>query len=186
MRWLGLIGRKHIPAIYLRASRAQRVELLRGLMDTDGTIAPNGQVQIDLCDKTLAYDLIELINSLGWMARMNASDAKLYGRVTSTRYRITFRSNVNPFYLKRKAARWKKPGAQASRHTARVITSIELLDEQIPTQCIEVDSPRHLFLLGKQMVPTHNSAVMADLITWWVSVFPPEDTLAIVSAPRLS
>ena len=186
MRWLGLIGRKHIPAIYLRASRAQRVELLRGLMDTDGTIAPNGQVQIDLCDKTLAYDLIELINSLGWMARMNASDAKLYGRVTSTRYRITFRSNVNPFYLKRKAARWKKPGAQASRHTARVITSIELLDEQIPTQCIEVDSPRHLFLLGKQMVPTHNSAVMADLITWWVSVFPPEDTLAIVSAPTIS
>ena len=186
MRRLGLIGRKHIPTVYLRASRAQRVELLRGLMDTDGTVAPNGRVQIDLCDKTLAYDLVELVNSLGWMARINASDAKLYGRVTSTRYRITFRPNVNPFYIKRKADRWKKPGAQASRHTARVITSIELLDTKIPTQCIEVDSPRHLFLLGKQMVPTHNSAVMADLITWWVSVFPPSESLAIISAPTIS
>jgi len=186
MRDLGLLGNKHIPVAYLRASQSQRLELLRGLMDTDGTVAPNGRVQIDLCDKVLAYDLIELINSLGWMARVNASDAKLYGRVTSTRYRITFRSNVNPFYLARKAARWKAPAAQASRHTARVITAIELLDKPIPTQCIEVDSFRHLFLLGKQMVPTHNSAVMADLITWWVSVFPPEETLAIISAPTIS
>lgn len=30
------------------------------------------------------------------------------------------------------------------------------------------------------------SALMADLVTWWVSVFPPEEVLAIVSAPTLS
>lgn len=30
------------------------------------------------------------------------------------------------------------------------------------------------------------SAVMADLITWWVSVFPPDETLAIISAPTIS
>lgn len=30
------------------------------------------------------------------------------------------------------------------------------------------------------------SAVVADLISWWVSVFPPDETLAIVSAPTIS
>jgi len=30
------------------------------------------------------------------------------------------------------------------------------------------------------------SALMADLVTWWVSVFPPEEVLAIISAPTLS
>jgi hypothetical protein len=30
------------------------------------------------------------------------------------------------------------------------------------------------------------SALLADLVTWWVSVFPPEEVLAIITAPTLS
>src|SRR5690606_38191146 len=37
LRKLGLLGAKHIPAAFLRASKAQRVALFQGLMDTDGT-----------------------------------------------------------------------------------------------------------------------------------------------------
>lgn len=36
LRKLGLIGNKHIPDLYMRASYNQRLDLLRGLMDTDG------------------------------------------------------------------------------------------------------------------------------------------------------
>jgi hypothetical protein len=36
LRKEGLLGNKHIPVAYLRASYAQRLDLLRGLMDTDG------------------------------------------------------------------------------------------------------------------------------------------------------
>ena len=42
---LGVLGDKHIPAAYLRASVAQRRALLAGLLDTDGTVAPSGVVQ---------------------------------------------------------------------------------------------------------------------------------------------
>ena len=39
----GVLGDKHIPAAYLRASEAQRRALLAGLLDTDGTVAPDRQ-----------------------------------------------------------------------------------------------------------------------------------------------
>ncbi|HEX9088723.1 MAG TPA: hypothetical protein VF867_14490, partial [Arthrobacter sp.] len=51
LRTAGVLGNKHIPAIYLRASYAQRLALLQGLMDTDGTINANGSSEIDLCHK---------------------------------------------------------------------------------------------------------------------------------------
>ena len=45
LRTLGVLGDKHIPTAYLRASVAQRRALLAGLLDTDGTVAPSGVVQ---------------------------------------------------------------------------------------------------------------------------------------------
>ena len=42
LRKLGVLGNKHIPTRYLRGSVAQRKALLAGLLDTDGTVAPNG------------------------------------------------------------------------------------------------------------------------------------------------
>src|SRR5699024_5346084 len=38
LRTLGVLGNKHVPEEYLTASREQRMELLRGLMDTDGSV----------------------------------------------------------------------------------------------------------------------------------------------------
>ena len=38
LRKLGLLHNKHIPQIYLRSSVEQRLELLRGLMDSDGSV----------------------------------------------------------------------------------------------------------------------------------------------------
>jgi len=65
LRAAGVLMNKHIPAIYLRASYAQRLALLQGLMDTDGTINASGASEIDLCHKPLADGLLELIRSLG-------------------------------------------------------------------------------------------------------------------------
>lgn len=44
LRQLGVLGNKHVPASYLRASLSQRLALLQGLMDTDGTVSKNGRV----------------------------------------------------------------------------------------------------------------------------------------------
>ena len=45
LRTIGVLGNKHIPIEYLRASEAQRRALLAGLLDTDGTVTAGGSVQ---------------------------------------------------------------------------------------------------------------------------------------------
>ncbi|WP_345054246.1 LAGLIDADG family homing endonuclease [Arthrobacter methylotrophus] len=74
---LGVLYNKRIPAEYLRASSAQRLALLQGLMDTDGTVDVKGSCELTLCDERLATDALELIRSLGIKASMNESDAAI-------------------------------------------------------------------------------------------------------------
>ena len=66
---LGVLNTKHIPTQYLRASEAQRRALLAGLLDTDGTVAPNGVVQFAVTSRRLAEDARELVASLGHRVR---------------------------------------------------------------------------------------------------------------------
>ena len=76
----------------------------------------------------------------------------------------------------------------------------------VPTVCIEVDSPSHLFLVGERMVPTHNSPLagslalaegLADVVFdgWdsngrpvgkpWYTKFPPSVEIFAVSEPQV-
>jgi len=48
LRALGVLGNKHIPELYLTAGTAQRLALLQGLMDTDGSCSA-GQGQAEFC-----------------------------------------------------------------------------------------------------------------------------------------
>lgn len=51
-----------------------------------------------------------------------------------------------------------------------------------PTQCIEVDSPRHLYQVGSWRIPTHNSRLSATLVNWWVDTHPVDDTTVVTTA----
>ncbi len=58
---LGVLGDKHIPVQYLRASRAQRLALLQGLMDTDGMVAKHsGSAELCLTCEPLARDAVDV------------------------------------------------------------------------------------------------------------------------------
>lgn len=62
LRTMGVLGDKHIPNTYLRASESQRRELLAGLMDTDGTVVRGvGSCQFAVTNKRLADDVHELV-----------------------------------------------------------------------------------------------------------------------------
>ena len=65
-REAGLIGDKHIPAIYLRASEEQRRSLLQGILDTDGTAGDS--IVLGLTCGSLAVGFVELARSLGFQA----------------------------------------------------------------------------------------------------------------------
>lgn len=156
LRRSGLLGHKAIPPEYLRASRRQRLDLLRGLMDTDGSWnAGRKQAVFVNTNKGLAHGVAELVASLGWRPYTYEYRATGFG-VSTTAYKVTFASwDDCPFHLPRKASAWvpARPGAKSRR---RIVVAVEPVPS-VPTQCIQVDSPDSLYLCGSQMVPTHNT-----------------------------
>lgn len=182
LREAGLLGNKHIPMRYLRASESQRWELLRGLMDTDGYRRKGGDDEITLTDKQLAQDFYDLVVSLGVSVRTSESDAVLYGRVVGRRWRIGARFPHCPYYVSRYGNEWSEPARQASRFTQRTITAVYPVDP-VPTRCIQVDSPSHRYLTGRGLVPTHNSLLASTIASWWVDSHPVGEAFVITTAP---
>jgi phage terminase large subunit len=180
LRRLEVYGVKHIPDNYARGSVTQRLELLQGLMDSDGHCTKRGVVELTLTNQQLAEDAAALVASLGWKVRVKDEAANLYGRFISRRYRISFRSDICPFKLHRKVDAWHPPEIQASAATGHVITGIEPV-ESITTRCITVNNPTGLFLAGRQMIPTHNSFIAARITVWYLLTHP--ESIVVTTAP---
>jgi hypothetical protein len=162
---------KHIPSSYLRASREQRLELLKGLMDTDGFCCNGGTVGIELCDERLAGDVQELVRSLGWIVNVTLEPHHKGG--VKTRHRMSFRPDTTVFRLERKRLEWQRRAPRdCIRTSARTIVSIEEV-ESVTTRCITVNSQRSLFLTGKAMVPTHNTFSKIEKSSWFEQNFQP-------------
>src|SRR5699024_4555440 len=68
LKKINVLNNKHIPEDYLYSSTEQRRELLKGLMDTDGTISKNGQCVFVQKNKILTEQFLELVRSLGYKA----------------------------------------------------------------------------------------------------------------------
>lgn len=163
LKQLGVFGNKHIPAAYLRASHAQRLALLQGVMDTDGYCDQTGQCEITLTRKQLAENVTELILSLGAKCTMRESAAKLDGRYMGPRYRMKFMLADPAFRLPRKLVRQKRAGFRGGERR-RYIVAVRPA-ERVPLRCIQVDAPSHCYLAGRSMIPTHNSdALLMDAL----------------------
>lgn len=191
LRHYDLVKNKHIPSDFLFASYNQRLSLLQGLMDTDGYINRVGNCEYCTTIERFGFEVQALLASLGMKSSVNISDAKLYGRKTSTRYRIFFRPKVQVFILRRKGARLKIKRSRGQNF--RQIIRCEMIDS-IPVKCIQVDSPSRLYLASKSMIPTHNTEmrdflkiVKAKYDGWKFGVFKPEDmdTVIIDGKPKI-
>lgn len=150
----GLLGNKHIPSKYLRSSYEQRLSLLRGLMDTDGTASERGYCELSFSDRLLADGALELINSLGIKCTMTVKKIKGY----KDHYRLKFLCDVSVFNLPRKKERQKKITRETARR--RYITSVEKCDPT-PMNCITVEGG--LYCVGHTFIVTHNSALINGL-----------------------
>lgn len=164
LRALGILGkvgasRKRIPAQYLRASVEQRIALLQGLMDTDGHARKGGGgCVLATSSWGLALDFQDLLSGLGikWrrsevVATYRHNGVKKTSLKPATRFEF-----VAPFPLFRLSRKLARQRPASPRSVRRRIISVEPV-ESVPVKCITVDSEDHLFLVGDQMVPTHNS-----------------------------
>lgn len=152
LRRLGVLGNKHVPSQYLRASERQRRALLAGMLDTDGHAHPKGGAEFYACRRELAEAVFELAASLGYRPVMREGRAKLYGRDCGPKWTVSFTTDVSPFRLPRKRDR-HRPASRSGRRYVVAVTPVE----SVPVRCISVDSESHLFLAGRSMIPTHNS-----------------------------
>ena len=160
---------KHIPEEYLTASIEQRLELLAGLLDTDGTLA-GSKYTFTTCDIELRDTFIELLSTFGWRACVTAhppilSSSGIMGKKDV--YCVGFTPDRQiPCALERK--RNKEPHKQRKIAFAS-ITRVE------PKQgnCITVEGDG-MYLVGKTMIPTHNSA-LATFFQLWLAGRNPED-----------
>lgn len=158
LRKYNLINNKHIPPTYMLGSEKQRLELLRGLMDTDGGCDKNGRCEFTTIKKEFGVQVLELIRSLGIRATMIEGDATLYGRIISKKYRISFVTSKKVFRLKRKRSRLPNK----IKYDTRYIVSCNRTDS-VPVKCIQVDSPSGLFLCSRSFIPTHNSDILDQI-----------------------
>jgi len=168
LRETGLLGHKHVPEEYLSASVDQRLSLLRGLLDTDGCVTGAGLAKFTTTRECLADAVLFLARSLGWSARKSQFVPRFDGRACGVGWNVTFTVREGepvPFGLPRKAAGCAE-AASAGQWLHASIASIEPVESE-PSTCIAVDSDDHLFLAGRDLIPTHNTTMARPNAQIW-------------------
>jgi superfamily II DNA or RNA helicase len=154
LRELGLSGSnsrtKFIPEIYKRASIAERIELLAGLLDTDGHFAPNGNIEYTSASLQLITDLQEIVRSLGGTCKIREKHVPNYG--------VYYRSNIKvpPYITPTILARKKEAYKPKTKYPpTRLIDSIEFVGKE-ESICIKVAAEDQLYVT-KDYIVTHNT-----------------------------
>lgn len=179
LRWLDLFQNKHIPPLYMRGSKEQRLALLQGLIDSDGTIS-NGKrdnrATFSQKSRKMCEGVFELAISLGLKPRIikknykpgaYGGDGKAFG-VTMVSYRDILPLSRLPRKINNLGYSWNSYTRATGR---RKIMSIRRVPS-IPVQCIEVDHPSHLYLVGREMIPTHNTQALFNMAGWIIDHAP--------------
>lgn len=156
---MGLIEKysydKFIPEIYKEASIEQRLELLRGLMDTDGTADLTGCCSFGSTSHQLALDVQYLVRSLGGLAKIGIHEGAFsIQRQKKDRnyYRVGIRHPHTELFFK--LARKKERAFKVKKIKNR-IKSIKFIGETL-CQCIRIDHLDHLYITDNFIV-THNT-----------------------------
>jgi intein/homing endonuclease len=146
--------KQSLPDDYKFGSIEQRLELLQGLLDTDGDIFKNGShIEITLASKQLINDLQFIVQSLGGIGRIKDKWVTYKGeRRKYYRMAIKLPPQFIPFKLKRKIDRYKPVSKYLP---AKGISKIEYVGKE-EAQCIAVDASDHLYVTDHCIV-THNT-----------------------------
>ena len=156
---LGVLGAKHLPPSYLRASIEQRRALLQGLMDSDGWITDRGTCGFGTSIPKLRDGVLELLRSLGLKPTVSEIIPICRGKAGKKTWRIHFQGYADTpvCRLSSKASRQRGAPKTNQRSMTRMIVSITSVPS-VPVRCIAVSSASHLYLAGEGMIPTHNTA----------------------------
>lgn len=159
---------KFIPEDYKFSSIENRFELVRGLMDTDGSIS-NGACTFVSTSERLIDDLVFVLRGLGIRCKKsNKIDGKenVYfnnGHYSNTlpRWELTITTQEDIFKLPRKLERIRKD--RGYNYKGIGIKSIRKTGEFEQQRCLCIDNENHLYIT-KDFIPTHNSFKGASML----------------------
>lgn len=154
---------KFIPRRYLEAGTAQRIALLQGLMDNDGSSRDERRsVMYHTTSPQLAEDVRELVCSLGGTAsvgsveRVQPSSGKAYDSLV---VRILMPSDTPAISTPRKI---RTNGPRRTFEPRRTIVAVERVADQ-EIRCIRVAAPDSLYQVTRHHIVTHNTVVFSRM-----------------------
>jgi len=153
--------KKRIPNQYLRAAPQERLALLQGLLDSDGSISRTRN-RVVYCTRSrgLAHDVVELVQCLGGLASIREYDRSSERKGTEFHVRIRLPPGVKPFRLKRKAQRYK---IKLRHYPTRSVRSIEYVRD-VESVCIAVAAADSLYCVENAIL-THNTVSAICLLS---------------------
>lgn len=190
LRKLGVIGKKSqnhfIPQRYMYATINERIQLMQGLMDTDGYVDSRGHMSYTTTSQQLAKDVAFVVRSLGGFATIT-SDIGQYRNefgekiLCSQTWTVQFRTKMNPdlcgLTRKKERARYDFNGGYSE--PGKSIDSVEYIGEQ-ESFCISVSDPSGLYIVDDFTV-THNSYIGS---AWLISSCMRFDNMLFVVARK--
>lgn len=158
---------KFIPKEYLSASIEEREELLRGLMDTDGTVGKNNDLSYCTVSEKLADDVVYLVRSLGGIARKSLKKSSFTYKWKKKRGKdayiigIRFRNPSIAFSLPRKLER----ASSTYQYKDSFYLQIDKIEKDEPEECscLSIDHPDRLYITD-DFVVTHNTYILSNFV----------------------
>ena len=154
---------KFIPEEYLLSNKNNRIELLRGLLDTDGWVEKQGSLRFCSTSKELSDGVKELVNSLGGVCSVSPRTPKYTNKHGDQAAKLAYylciqHKDTSQFLtLERKTSRIP----MFQRQTRLTIESISFLRNE-NAQCITVTNQNGLYITNDYIV-THNSCLAVNI-----------------------
>jgi hypothetical protein len=158
LKQLNLLNNKHIPDLYKINSREIRLQVLAGLIDTDGHLGKNGCYEFCQKNERTIDDVIFLARSLGFAAYKSVKKTSwtyLGIKKRGTVFRTTISGNIDeiPCKIERKKA---QPRQQIKDV---LVTSFKIIEKGLGDYYGFTLDQNHRYLLGDFTV-THNTSTI--------------------------
>lgn len=178
IKGLGLLGKhavdKFIPECYKNAPTEVKLELIKGLFDTDGTcsVDKNGKVRCGYrtVSKQLALDIRDIIWSIGGRCTIHTTPAqrrvykdKTINCAESYGLLVWLKNDKDLFKLSRKKEKAKGNGEKKNAHKLS-IRNYKLIGEK-HCVCINVSGEDHLYLTNNYVVTCNCGKTFAAVLS---------------------
>lgn len=151
-----------------------RVKLISGIMDACGSVEETGYCTFKHNDEKITEQVKFMLSTLGVKSVLKVEHCKF-----KTNYYLKFATTAfRLFTLSEKVDNAAKSNHWPSNE--RIYIKNIAKAPSVPVRCLQVADKKHLFLVGKTLIPTHNTTCACGYLLWY-TMFVPEAQVLIAA-----